>query len=453
MAKKIDFTNLPIDVLKELIASNDFMMVRKAKLIPTYKIGDEMALTSVFLSSLKLIKEFRKIMSENMDLSRSGKIHIFTEVTFKEFDNKRIDGMILIEKGNKIIDSALFEMKNGSNELELNQINSYIEIADAYKIPKLITISNQFVSHPTQSPLDLKKKRQVAIFHFSWTYILTIAHILLADNDTNIEDPDQVEIMREVVDYFEYDKSGICGFKSMKEGWKKTTEKINKQESLKKDDPDVLEAVQSWLQEEKDMALKLSQELGILVESGVKKYREDLRGRITEEVKKIIATNSLKSILNVKNAPSSITVSAYFARKNIEFSTSFTAPQDKSTIKGQMGWIRNQLNKMQSKNPVEFDQYKSDILIEVAIKNTNNVERIPIAELEAFMEKNKEKFLKEYGFVLVCPLGSNFSSKTKCITIIETTLIDYYKTVVQHITKWVKPVPEIKNKEQTKVLD
>jgi len=32
---------------------------QKAKLIPTLKTGDEMALTSIFLSSLKLIKEYR----------------------------------------------------------------------------------------------------------------------------------------------------------------------------------------------------------------------------------------------------------------------------------------------------------------------------------------------------------------------------------------------------------
>ena len=41
------------DILKKQIH------VRPARLIPMLKIGDEMALTSIFLSSLKLIKEFR----------------------------------------------------------------------------------------------------------------------------------------------------------------------------------------------------------------------------------------------------------------------------------------------------------------------------------------------------------------------------------------------------------
>lgn len=41
------------------------IVLRKPRLIPIYKLGDEMALASVLLSSLKLIKEFKNtILSE-----------------------------------------------------------------------------------------------------------------------------------------------------------------------------------------------------------------------------------------------------------------------------------------------------------------------------------------------------------------------------------------------------
>ena len=157
--KNLSIIGYPFTDFQSMIRQGDRFRAQKAKLITTYKLGDEMANTSVFLAALKLVNEFRKTISSNFNLAASGKIHVFTEIEFIDFENKRIDGMICIERGGKIIDAALLEMKNGRNSLDLDQINAYIEIADAYKIPKLITVSNQFVSNPTQSPLTISKKR------------------------------------------------------------------------------------------------------------------------------------------------------------------------------------------------------------------------------------------------------------------------------------------------------
>ena len=114
-------------------------------------------------------------------------MHIYTEVEFLLFDKKRIDGLILVVRGKKIIDAVIIEVKNKNNELNHQQISNYIEIAKEYKIPKVLTISNQFVNFPTQSPLTIKTPKYVSLYHFSWSYILTIAHILLIDNDNNID--------------------------------------------------------------------------------------------------------------------------------------------------------------------------------------------------------------------------------------------------------------------------
>ena len=50
--KKADFDNA--------LNVKDGIKLRPAKLISTYKPGDEMLLTSIFLSGIRLIKEFRK---------------------------------------------------------------------------------------------------------------------------------------------------------------------------------------------------------------------------------------------------------------------------------------------------------------------------------------------------------------------------------------------------------
>ena len=150
-----------------------------------------------------MIKEFRQNIFKILGLTLTGKVHIFTEIEFKYFDNQRIDGLILIERSGKIIDSIILEVKNKNNELNADQIQRYIKIAQAYKISKILTISNQFVNFPTQSPIQVRMPKSFQMYHFSWSYILTLAHILLFDNKTNIEDRDQIEIMNEILNYFE----------------------------------------------------------------------------------------------------------------------------------------------------------------------------------------------------------------------------------------------------------
>ena len=79
--------------------------------------------------------------------------------------------------------------------------------------------------------------------------------------------------MREVVNYLEFDKSGVCGFHHMKTGWTTVVDKINAGTRLRASEPDTHDAVISWQQEEKDLALILSRKLGVLVNSGELKYR------------------------------------------------------------------------------------------------------------------------------------------------------------------------------------
>ena len=74
------------------------IQLRPARLIPALKTGDEMALTSIFLSTLKLVKEFRDSIFKEIKLSRNGRLHFYTEVCFPKIDKSRIDGLILVTK-------------------------------------------------------------------------------------------------------------------------------------------------------------------------------------------------------------------------------------------------------------------------------------------------------------------------------------------------------------------
>jgi len=427
---------------------NKEVILQPARLIPFYKPGDEMALTSVFLSALRLINEFRSQIFQTINLRKSNQMMFFTEVEFALFGRKRVDGLILVVRGQKIIDAVLLEIKNKNTDLNEEQIHNYLEISKAYGIPKLLTISNQFVSFPTQSPLNLKVPKQVGCYHLSWSFILTVAHILLAKNDNNIADADQVEIMREVVEYFESVKSGILGFTQMKPGWVEVTQKANAGTSFKISDSFVEEAISSWLQEERDMALILSRKLGLLVRSGKPKFKNDLCARINCEKKELVATKCLESTLQIDGAASPLNIRACFERKNIEMSSMLSPPQDKK-VRGQLTWILNQLRKCEKKNAELFSAIKNDLIVEIHLKFVRDPIRVHINEFDSAVDQIGVRQIKGFSILLLKVLGRKFESRKGVIETIEHMLIDYYQGILQHLKKWEKPAPKItKNPEQ-----
>jgi len=114
----------------------------EVRLIPQLKTKDELALTSIFLSSLRLIKEYRDKIFKEIKLTRAGKSYFFKEMCFSDIDEKsRIDGVIITVVSKKIKDIVFLEVKNGTNKLEKEQIERYIDVAKKIGSKSLFTIS------------------------------------------------------------------------------------------------------------------------------------------------------------------------------------------------------------------------------------------------------------------------------------------------------------------------
>ncbi|MGH4037053.1 MAG: hypothetical protein ACRQFF_04330 [Sphaerochaeta sp.] len=266
MSKNIDFTKMSMDDFNSFVNEDQVIQYQQeARLIPGTNIGLESSLTSVFLKSLCLIKEFRELIFKDINVKTYSKynLHAYTEVSFPEAKNgksltdkyglARIDGMVIIERNNKIYDSIFFEMKNKKNEIDVNQIYRYRELANELSINKLVMVSNQYVTVPTQLTIDITKKGNVSLYHLSWPYIMSKALILLYKNDINIEDEDQVNIMKEVVNYFRDQNSGIYEYKSMTKSWKPALKNICNDVSMTclndEQKQEIQNTVESWIQE------------------------------------------------------------------------------------------------------------------------------------------------------------------------------------------------------------
>ena len=413
--------------------TNGQIQAQPARLIPTLKTGDEMALTSIFLGAVKLVKEYRDSIFKEVKLSRSGKIYYFTEVCIPELDPSRIDGLIIVVSKGIISDAAFFEMKNKTNELTEEQIAKYLDICKLLKVGKLITVSNEFVSEPSESPLKIKVPKSISLLHFSWTYLITKGQILLFKNDTNIEDDDQVEIMKEVLHYFENPISGIKGYTQMKSGWKELAENVKTAKSLSISDEYISDAIISWQEEESDLALLLSRRLGILVKTRSRDVKAD--------IKKVVDDKHLTSTLSVKDSVSDIKVKADFATRVVSMSVTVTPPQDKGTV-ARVTWIGKQMDNCQKKSEL-FEKLYSDILIEADIRYVRSHLQVRLKDSGTLQELAKGKDVQAFNIVLVKSFGSNFASVKKFVELIEQMTLDYYEGVVQHLINWIPKAPKL----------
>jgi len=429
--------NLSIDDFYELHQLGQ-IQYQEARLIPLLKTGDEGALTSIFLSSLKLVKEFKDDIFKEIKLSRIGYSLYLTEVVFHDIDDaSRIDGLILVVSKNTIKDAVVFEMKNKNNSLDREQITRYIGLSKKIGIDKMVTISNEFVSDSSQSPVQIKPPKNFSLYHFSWTYLMTKGQLLLFKNDQNIEDEDQVEIMKEVLHYLEAPTSGVTGYHCMKPGWKTTIEKIGNRIPLKLSDPDLLEAVESWHEEEKDMALLLSRKLGVLVKS----TNRD-KDSIKSSSKKLINEGFLSGNLSIKNSVSDIKIGLDFEIKSVSMSVKVSPPMDKGT-KARITWLYKQLDAAKRKNPTVFERIERDLIIEANVKHARQHTKVSWQELDTLFEEVNGKEIQAFNIVYVNKFGKAFSSNKKFIVTIENMILEYYAGIVQYLTNWNRPAPKL----------
>jgi len=408
-----------------------------ARLIPLLKTGDEMALTSIFLSSVRLVKEFRNLIFKHLKLPKSGKFYYLTEVSFPELSKNRIDGLIVIIKSGKISNAVIFEMKKESNLIEKKQLEEYVVLAQKLKIPNVVTISNQYVSDPSESPVDIRVPKKISLFHFSWTYLLTLGRILLYKNEHNIEDEDQVEIMKEVLFYLESEKSGVRGFNRMAVEWKLLTENILAHKTIRENDKTLQNAILSWYQEEKDMALKLSRELGLLVKS-----KSRTKESVKTDIKSVIKNKSIKSKIAVKDAVSDIQVEADFEKRNVKMTVSIICPGT-GTNTSKVNWLIKQLENGKKKSTQPFDRLFPSTYIIASIKFARSARTTELRNYDSLKKIPKQEEISGFKLYTVQNLGSKFTSQKGFIKAIEEFLLDYYDAYVQYLTNWTKPAPKI----------
>ena len=425
------------------------LRAREARLIPVLKAGDEMALASVLLSSLKYVKEYREKFFKAIKFKKTSQIYYYTEVAFsnKDYSSSRLDGLILSVAKGKIKDAVILEFKGKNGTVDPKQIEQYLSLnRSTFKADKLVSISPEYVPDVDHLPyVPIGRSKPVTLFHFSWSHLKNIASLLLFQNGDNIEDEDQVNILNEVLYYLESDINGLKGFSQMKSGWKSVVEAIKTGLPPKKEDLD--EAVQSWFEEQTDMAHLLSAELGVPVTTSSAKKDGNLLKKLKTETSLLQKTHQLKFQLIIKDVVSDIGVTADFRNETIEMSLSLNAPSEENKRnRARLTWLNNQLKRAEERESQVFKTLIDDIYIDVSIKFGRQPLRYKLADFHlASDDLVNEKEITSFTIIAIKDIGSRFKSSKKFVELIEQMMFDYYQGLVQNLKSYTRPAPRIAN--------
>ena len=405
----------------------------------------EVGVISVVLAMIQSVPSFAGALLNSIGqrVGTRSKIECLTEVVFKKNPPNlvlRPDGLLIINIGNRSW-KALIEAKIGKHQIEEKQIANYCQLAKHNGIDTVITISNQFAALPTHHPLKLTKKTTggIKVYHWSWMYIMTQAHLTLADSDFN--NPEQRYLLDEIIKFLEHPSVPVSSFDRMNSEWKDLVLMVQKGATLNKTSPEVQNSVAAWHQEQKDICLLLSRKIGRHVTLKLcRKHLEDQEQRLLDDSRELVDNNTLQCTLEIPDAASPIAIIVDVRGRTVSCGMRVTAPKDKKRGSSRVNWLIGQLKRVQD---------PSDIDIKAMWPNRAIPTQAALSKLREdpnHLLSRNESLLPQYFEVSITKdMAGKFSGAKPFIEQFEVAVPLFYEKVGQHLQNWVSPPPKMKS--------
>jgi len=317
-----------------------------ARLIPVTGIkgalDQERRSSSALLAVMKIVPEFAQALMKEAGAPK-GSIETFIEPEFKLGSKKiRPDGLIVIRRGAREW-RALVEVKTGKNDLELEQINSYLDICKEYKLEALITLSNEVLNasgaHPTAG-IDARRLRATHLEHLSWLKVLTEAIVL--SEHVGVEATERDMVLKELIRYLQADSSGASEFNDMGVGWTRVRDQI-RAATIRKPDQDVLDTVANFESLVRYASLTLSARLGVKAREVIPKAaKSNYRSHLAAAGQHLIDTKCLIGAITVPGAAAKMDLVADLGSGLLQCESTVPAPLE-GRNKSRINWAVRQL--------------------------------------------------------------------------------------------------------------
>jgi hypothetical protein len=316
-----------------------------ARLIPTSGINgaeeQERRATSALLAVIPGVKEFGRTLLSPMG-APAGQLETYIEVPFDHGERTVYpDGLIRAKRGHKVW-TALVEVKTGNNQLQAEQLDTYLDIAKQQGFDAVITISNEIPPAPGQHPtaVDRRKLRKVDLHHLPWVQILSAA--VLQKEHRGVADPDQAWILGELIRYLEHPRSGAMAFEDMGASWVPIREAV-RAGTLRANDKGVPEVVARFDALLRYVGLRLGQRLGADVQPVLsRKELDEPQLRSQALIQSLTSTGTLSGAIRIPDAAATLHVSADLRASQIACHCDVDAPRQ-GRSRTRVNWLVRQL--------------------------------------------------------------------------------------------------------------
>lgn len=418
----------------------DVSKFQSARLIPV--TGIKGALDQERRAASALLAVMRGVPELTLSLLRehgafSGNVETFIEPEFKVANKKiRPDGLIQISKGKRTW-RALVEFKTGKNELELAQINQYLDIAKQEGIDALITVSNQVLDatylHPT-SGIDTRRLRVTKLVHLSWLKIITECIIL--SEHTGVEDSERDWILKELIRFLQSDASGASEFNDMGASW--TTVRDNIKNSVtKRPDDAVIDVVTKFQNLIRYCAMSLAAKTGVNASEVVhSSAKNDGKKFLQSEALKLISEKSIKGTIRIPGAAADLNIVADLSAGVTHCYFNIPAPND-GRNKAKVNWLLRQY-KTVPKGTMLSVWYKRSRTFETAV----DLSGLKSGDIELMLDNSKE--IATFRIDVVRPSGTKRGrGQGSFIDSILDQVVFTYEQALQPVKVWVAAAPKI----------
>ncbi len=334
----------------------------RARLISTAGIRgaqeQETRATSALLAVMHGVPEFGSSLLRLAGGPRGTRtVDTYAEIRLKGAggNDLRPDGAAVVKVPRVGRRSWLIEVKTGTNQLDPEQVDAYLDLAKDGGFDGVLTISNQITASPAESPVELPKKpgRQPVRpdhYHLSWWRVLTEACV--QHEHRGISDPDQAWILGEFIEYLDDPKSGVVPFRDMGPYWAKVRDGARRQQ-LQMQDPGVPEVVARWDQLVEYLCLCLFRDLGRSVEVvRGKESTDERRQRLAAE---LVEHGRLAATIRIADAAAAVDITADLHGRVLVTSVELGAPKDRKQPRAAINWMLRQLRDAPQPERVRID--------------------------------------------------------------------------------------------------
>lgn len=422
-----------------------------ARLIPiatgTGVEAQERRAASAVLAVISAVDEFGRALLRPLG-APAGKIETFIEVPFKVNGRTiRPDGVITVSRGNKWW-GAIVEVKTGTNVLEPEQMDAYLDLARELEFRAVLSLSNQYTTSSSAYPipLDKRKLKRVAVHHWSWVRVLTEA--VVQKEHRGVKDSDQAYILTELIRYLSDPRSGVVTFDNMGPHWTAVREGA-RQRTLRRTAPEVEAVAARWDELIRYLCLDLTKELGRdVIQILNKTERSSPAARLAALRESLAGTGQLSAELHIPDTAGPLRVVADLAARQLTVSTRLGAPKE-GRSRGRISWLLRQLQKAPSTLIVEARIARSTASLGAPLEAVRENPDLLMPETT----KDIREFVLSYSTDLGLKRGAGRGS---FIDSVMTGVHDFYRHVVQNLNPWKARPPKLKtgteSQEETTAL-